>query len=67
MNNHHKAVIRSTLLDEIHGVRRAFLIDLARWHDLDPFEVMEFYEEQTKRIDKMFNFPNVYLASLPNE
>jgi hypothetical protein len=67
MKYHHKAVFRSVILDEISGVSREFLHDLAEWHDLDPFEVMEFYEEQFKRIDKMFNFPNSYLASLPDD
>lgn len=67
MNHHNKAVIRRVILDQIHGVSRGFLCDLAEWHDLDPFEVMEFYEEQAERIDKMFNFPGVYLASLPVE
>ena len=67
MNIRNRAIIRQVILDGIHGVSREFLHDIAEWHDLDPFEVMEFYEEQAKRIDKMFNFPNSYLASLPNE
>jgi hypothetical protein len=67
MNIHNRAIIRQVILDRILEINREFLHDIAEWHDLDPFEVMEFYEEQTKRIDKMFNFPNSYLASLPNE
>ena len=67
MRFHTKAVIRQVILDEIQGVNREFLNDFAEWHDLDPFEVMEFYEEQFKRIDKMFNFPSSYLASLPDD
>jgi hypothetical protein len=67
MRLHTKAVIRQVILDEIQGVNREFLDDFAKWHDLDPFEVMEFYEEQFKRIDKMFNFPSSYLASLPDD
>ena len=67
MKHHHKAVFRSVILDEIRGVSREFLHDLAEWHDLDPLEAMEFYEQQLKRIDKMFYFPNAYLQACPNE
>lgn len=67
MNHHHKAVVRSVMLDQLYKIDRQFLDYLANYHDLDSLEVMEFYEEQAKRIDKMFNFPNSYLASLPDE
>jgi hypothetical protein len=61
MNNHHKAVVRSVMLDQLYKIDRQFLDYLANYHNLDSLEVMEFYEEQTKRIDKMFNFPSTYL------
>ena len=66
MNIHNRAIIRQVILDRILEINREFLHDIAEWHDLDPFEVMEFYEEQAKRIDKMFNFPNVYLEGYPS-
>ena len=66
MNNHHKAVVRSVMLDQLYKIDRQFLDYLANYHNLDSLEVMEFYEEQAKRIDKMFNFPNLYLEGYPS-
>ena len=36
----------------------AFFASMAPTYDMDPFEAMEFYENEVARIEKLFNYPS---------
>ena len=42
------------------GELRDKLDVLAFTYDMDPFEAMEFYENEVARIKKLFNYPSAF-------
>lgn len=58
MNLQDKKRIRAFMLSLLCADDVREKLDSLPGIDADPFEAMEFYEEQVERIDKMFNFPN---------
>jgi hypothetical protein len=55
----HKDKVRLFILDQLNKVAdlRMKLDDLSDEHEMDSFEVMEFYENELDRIRKLFNYP----------
>lgn len=58
MKKTHKSEIRLFILDLLSTEEiRWKLDDLAASLDLDPFEAMEFFEQEVGRVEKLFSYP----------
>jgi hypothetical protein len=55
----HKDKVRLFILSQLQEIDnlRMKLHDLSDAHDMDSFEVMDFYENEVWRIKKLFNYP----------
>jgi len=58
----HKDEVRLFILRQLQepGELRDKLDVLAFTYDMDPFEAMEFYENEVVRIKKLFNYPSAF-------
>jgi hypothetical protein len=56
----HKDEVRLFILRQLQEADelRDKLYVLAFTYDMDPFETMEFYENEVARIEKLFNYPS---------
>jgi hypothetical protein len=59
MKKAHKDEVRCFIINQLYDIDdlRLKLDGLADTYDMDSFEVMEFYENEVERINKLFNYP----------
>ncbi len=59
MKKSHKDEVRLFILTQLREINdvRWKLSELAEDNDIESLEVMEFYEQEVERINKLFNYP----------
>jgi hypothetical protein len=59
MKQSQKDKVRLFIINQLHELNdlRLKLDELADTYDIEPFEAMEFFENEVERINKLFNFP----------
>jgi len=59
MKLRHKEAVRRFILQQLleSEAYRWRLDQLAKDHDMDPFETVECFEQEVDRINKLFNYP----------
>ena len=59
MKKSQKEEVRLFIINQLFELDnlRLKLDELANTHNIDPFETIEFYEQEVDRINKLFNYP----------